>query len=176
MAETASRVAITGQDTAVDPRPDAGTPIGLNVISAGANGQVKGTNGDDRATLATILADKDQLIKLGEGDDVFIFRNNNEGVSTRINGVLSGGEGNDRVFLGGELSDYLFSIRSDGGLKIQRVIDGPGEDGAAVTFYSFEEFTFRGIRDDGTNTVDQVFSYDALRALILNPTGDSVEM
>ncbi|MET0269079.1 MAG: hypothetical protein ABW173_01505, partial [Sphingomonas sp.] len=130
---TASGVVITDRDTPVDTGRDAGTPSGgFNAPAAGANGQVRGTESADRATLSTLLADKDQVINLGGGDDVFVFRNNDTGLDTTINGIVDGGAGNDRVFLAGELSDYIFSVRSDGGIKIEYVIDGVDAKGVPL--------------------------------------------
>ncbi len=167
MADTVpvQNVVITGSDTAADPKRDAGTPTGLTDLVAGSNGQVKGTAGVDKATLDTLLADKDQFFNMGAGDDVFIFRSSGTGSDHSVNGIVDGGVGSDRAYMAGELSDYIFSIRSDGGIKIQYGTSD-AEDGSAVTFRSFELFTFRGIDQNNVNHVDQTLTYDQLLAVI----------
>lgn len=169
MADPTSNVVITGQDTGLDSKSDAGTPTGpdYNSLTAGTNGQVKGTAGNDKATLDTLLADKDQIINLGGGDDIFIFRSSGAGSNHAVNGIVDGGIGADLVYLAGELSDYIFSIRSDGGIKFQYGTDS-AEDGSAVTFRNFESFKFRGIDQNGQNHFDQTLSYDELIAAIHN--------
>ncbi len=172
MAEpTASKVTIKDEvPTVLEPRPGADvTPtVGLSALTGQDTGKVTGSSGNDRATLFDLVKDKDQIIKLGDGDDVFVFRNNADGSNGAINGIVDGGNGEDHVFLAGSLADYEFSLRSDGSIKIHYVADADG-DGAAVTFRGFETFTFRNISADGlTNYQNDVFSADALKALILD--------
>lgn len=167
---TASNVVITGQDGAVDPKPDAGTPTGpeFNTLTPGANGQVKGTDGADKATLDTLLADKDQVIGLGDGNDIFIFRSSGTGSNHSVNGLVDGGTGSDTVYLAGVLSDYIFAVRADGGIKIQYMTaNAADDDGSAVTFRNFETFIFRGIDHNNVNHVDQSFTAAQLSDLIL---------
>lgn len=182
VATEPTKVNITGSDTAVDPKRDPGTPTGYNGLPSfgGEKIQVKGTAGDDRASLETLLHDKDQVIHLGAGDDIFVFSNATGG-NTSINGIVDGGTNDplsgsnlgDQVFFAGELSDYLFTIRSDGGIKAQYF--GGGVEGAAVTFRNFETFTFRGIDStttpNPTNHVDQTLSYAELIAKIEAASG-----
>ncbi len=172
--ETATKVVVTGEDTAIDPKRDAGTPTGYNALSAGANGQVKGTADADRASLQTLLHDKDQVIGLGAGNDLFVF-SNSDGQNKTINGIVDGGVGDDQVYFAGELSDYYFTIRSDGGIKAQYILDDSGTGGAAVTLRNFESFTFRGIDQDGVNHLNRTLTYDELLAAIHQSNPDALQ-
>lgn len=161
-------VVITGGNTPVATKAEPGNPAGgFATLTPGTNGQIKGTSGDDKATLATVLADKDQIINLGDGNDVFIFRNNAEGSNGGINGLVSGGDGFDHVFFNGQMSDYIFTIRSNGGIKAHYTPDG--DDGAAVTFNGWESFTFRGVDTDGVNHQDLTLTYEQLYKAIQHP-------
>lgn len=165
-----ARINITG-DLAPQVGPDS-TPVGQArvVETVPGNGKYAGTDGDDKATLDTIARDTDGVVKLGAGDDVFIFGVGEENGS--INGVVSMGDGgNDRVFLTHSLEDYTFTIREGGkGIKIQYL--DPDGDGAAVTFYGAEQFVFRNILDDG-NHANTVLTADQLLAAITSGTFDT---
>lgn len=168
MADTASDVRITDQQpTTLDPNPRADvTPTGFAALTETRDGVLRGSAGADRATLLDLARDTDQVLNLGAGNDIFVFRSNADGANNNINGIVEGGAGTDQVFLAGTLADYVFAVRGDGSIKIQYVADAD-QDGAAVTFKSFESFTFRNIAADGTNFLNETFTYDALRDAIL---------
>ncbi|RDE05315.1 hypothetical protein [Sphingomonas aracearum] len=115
-------------------------------------GYVTGSTGADRATLYDLERDKDQVINLGAGDDLFVFGTNT--TLKDLNGIVKMGDGPndfDQVFLTHAITDYVFSLRSDGGIKIQYLgeTDANGmAHGDAVTFYGAEQFTFRNITTD----------------------------
>lgn len=64
------------------------TPTGYNLLSGvGTENKIKGTDGADKATIDTLYHDKDQVINLGAGSDIFVFQVNDE--KSDINGKRS---------------------------------------------------------------------------------------
>lgn len=161
------------QTDEANPRSD-GTPVGLNNELLVRNGQVRGTDQADRITLSDLARDRDQIINAGAGDDIFNFNGSESRLPTsaNINGIVDMGTGIDTVFLGFQITDYQFTLRSDGGIKIQYVSDEGGVDGAAVTFRNADLFTFRNF-DDQTGTNFQTYSLtaDELRAYVTSEGG-----
>lgn len=160
---------IPGQLTTTPTTTDNdGTPTGYAAVTGQDSGKVTGSAGNDRATLFDVQKDADQVIKLGAGDDVFVFGPNSTAVD--LNGIVfMGAGGNDQVYLNHRIEDYVFTTRSDGGIKIQYVKEGGTDpEGDAITFYQGETFTFRNVDPtDGTNYTSQTFTQDSLYALIL---------
>lgn len=157
--------------TVVEPNGADVTPTGLSALTGQSTGKVVGSAGDDRGTLYDVQKDTDQVIKLGEGDDVFVFGANDTKVD--LNGLVFMGDdslGFDQVFLNHRVEDYIFTARSEGGIKIQYIGETDGS-GDAVTFYGAESFIFRNITADGAiNYVNTTFTHDALYAAILAGT------
>lgn len=158
-----------------EPTPNNdGVPTGYNKVATPSNGKVEGTAGNDRVSISDLIKDKDQIIKTYDGDDIFNFNGNESKLPQnidRVNGIVDFGDGNDTVFLGYQLSDYTFTLRSDGGIKIQYTGDNHDIDGVAVTFRNAENFTFRNVDDQsGQNFETFTLSYDVLKAAII--TGD----
>jgi hypothetical protein len=155
--------------TTTDKNGSDVTPTNNSPLTGQDTGKVTGSAGNDRATLFDVQKDSDQVIKLGAGDDVFVFGPNDTKVD--LNGIVFMGENNlddDRVFLNHRVQDYVFTTRSDGGIKIQYVGEpAPDNFGDAITFYQAEQFIFRNIAPDGTNFTNQAFTQDDLYALIL---------
>lgn len=160
---------ITVEDPKFTATPEAKpgldvTPTGLTPMTGLDTGKVVGSAGDDRASLFDIQKDNDQVIKMLDGDDVFVFGPNDTNVD--LNGiVLMGDGGNDQVFLNHLMSDYVFSLRSDGGIKIQ-YMNEPDGAGDAVTFYGADTFTFRNIDSAGMNYTNTTFTHDELYSLV----------
>lgn len=157
------------------------TPTGYNLLSGvGTENKIKGTDGADKATIDTLYHDKDQVINLGAGSDIFVFQVNDEKSDIngkKINGIVDMGEGdNDQVWFTHQLSDYEFTLRSDGGIKVTYigVAEDLGHKGASVTFYNADKFVFRNIDDhSGENYTNVVLSHDQLYDMIAgagNPT------
>ncbi|GEM_PF-5247835 len=150
------------------------TPTGFNYLTGvGTENKIKGTDGNDKATIDTLYHDKDQVINLGAGDDIFVFQTNDEKADIngkKINGVVDMGVGgNDQVWFTHQLSDYEFTLRSDGGIKVSYIgmAEDLGHKGASVTFYNAETFVFRNIDDHtGTNYANVTLSYDQLYDMI----------
>lgn len=139
------------------------TPTGLSPLTGQGDGKVVGSAGNDRGTLFDVQKDSDQVIKLGAGDDVFVFGPND--INVDLNGIIKMGENAsdyDQIFLNHRINDYIFTSRSDGGIKIQ-YIGEPDGSGDAVSFYEAESFTFRNITPDGSgNYTNQTFTQDEL--------------
>jgi|EndMetStandDraft_2_1072991.scaffolds.fasta_scaffold49955_1 hypothetical protein len=136
-------------------------------------GKVTGSAGRDRATLSDLAADKDQVIKLGEGDDFFIFGVGDD-TGGNINGIVDMGVGgNDAVYLTHSVEDYIFTLRSDGSIKVQYVGDDTDFDGAAVTFKNADQFVFRNI-DPSTGVNYTTTSYSTAELTTLIQNGDPV--
>lgn len=157
----------------IEKRPGADvTPTGgFNLVLGSPGDQLKGTAGNDKATLDSVANDKDGVIQLGAGDDVFVFGVHDNTLG-EVNGIVKMGDGgNDRVFLTHSVNDYEFSLRSDGGIKITYIGDDSDATighGASVTFYGAEEFTFRNIdyHNTSVNYVNTVFTHDQLYGAI----------
>ncbi|KQO91412.1 hypothetical protein ASF32_22665 [Methylobacterium sp. Leaf91] len=79
---------------------------------------------------------------------------------------------NDQVYLANQISDYEFTLRSDGGIKIHYI---GTTDGAAVTFYGAESFTFRNI-DPVTGDNNKTFSLDYAELRDLIDAADGVPL
>jgi hypothetical protein len=156
-------------DGTLEPKPGLDvTPTGNAAMTGLDTGKVIGSDGNDRATLFDLQKDSDQIIRMLDGDDVFVFGPNDTNVD--INGlVFMGDGGNDQVFLNHLMSDYVFTARVAGGIKIHFIGD-PDGSGDAVTFYGAETFTFRNIDDSGLNYVNTTYTHDELYALILAGT------
>lgn len=154
--------------TVVDTSAD-GTPTGLTALSSTVPGKVTGSAGADRGTLFDVQSDTDQVIKMGAGDDVFVFGPNSQAVD--LNGLVFMGDGNDAVYLAHRVEDYVFTARPDGqGIKIQ-YIGEPDGSGDAITFYQAETFVFRNVDPDtGVNYVTTSYSQDELYAAIFSGT------
>jgi hypothetical protein len=157
----------TGPETGPDGTPTShstGTPLSRPVETA--PGKLAGGAGSDKATLDDLAKDSDQVIKLGAGDDYFIFGVGDD-TKSDINGIIDMGADFDTVYLTHSIFDYIFTERSDGSIKIQYVGDDPQFDGAAVTFKNAESFVFRNIDPDtGANLENKTYDHDALIALI----------
>lgn len=178
----------------VDPRPSAdsaptgGFELNKSQTSTAGTTKIAGTDGNNAFSITDLQKDSDQIIATGAGNDIFRW-NGAEGVKagngTRdVNGIIKFGadaEQNtgDQVFLANQISDYEFSLRADGGIKIHYI---GSTDGAAITFYGADEFTFRNIVDvDSNNLVDGInyelvggtnyenvtYTHDELYAMIL---------
>lgn len=160
------------QTYSTEPRPGAdNVPTGYTPIANSANGKLAGTDGNDRVSIIDLIKDNDQIIKTGAGDDIFNFNGSESKLPQnldRVNGIVDMGEGgNDIVYLGYQLSDYTFTLRSDGGIKIQYTGDNHDIDGVAVTFRNADTFTFRNVDDQtGVNYETISFSHDQLAAAI----------
>jgi hypothetical protein len=140
------------------------TPTGFAALTGQSSGKVVGSDAADRGTLYDLEKDNDQVINLGAGDDVFVFGPNTQSVD--INGIVKMGDGFDRVFLNYRVEDFVFTTRSDGGIKVQYLAEPDGK-GDAVTFYGAEEFTFRNIdRATGTDYTTTTYTHDQLYALV----------
>lgn len=138
------------------------TPTGYATVTGQSTGKVAGSDAAERATLNDLMQDKDKVINLGGGDDVFVFGPNTPNVD--LNGVVKMGTGFDRVFLNYRVEDFVFTTRSDGGIKIQYLADADGK-GDAITFYDAEQFTFRNVdRATGINYTSITYTYDELYA------------
>lgn len=155
--------------TSVNPTEearDSGTPTGnyTSVVAKNAAGdQLGGDAGANKATLIDLENDRDQIINLGAGDDLFVFNATN--ASRDLNGIVDMGTGdNDTVFVNYDIRDFEFTLRSDGGIKMKFVgldgvtftDDGPVVDnnGDAVTFRNADFFTFRNVRKELVDTND----------------------
>lgn len=153
-----------------EARPGAdGTPVGLNNNLIERNGQIRGTDQADRISINDLARDRDQVINAGAGNDIFNFNGSESRLPTsaNINGVVDMGSGIDTVFLGFQITDYQFTLRSDGGIKIQYLSDEGNVDGAAVTFRNAENFTFRNFDDQaGTNFQTYNLTAEELRAYV----------
>lgn len=152
------------------------TPTGYNYLSgAGTENKIKGTDNPDKATIDTLYHDKDQVINLGAGNDIFVFQANDEKSDIngkKINGIVDMGEGdNDQVWFTHQLSDYEFTLRSDGGIKVTYIglAEDLGHKGASVTFYNADTFVFRNIDDhNGQNYTNVELSHTQLYDMISN--------
>ncbi|WAJ29168.1 hypothetical protein [Antarcticirhabdus aurantiaca] len=166
-----------------EPNPNNdGTPTkGFAKVFEVSPGKYTGSDGNDRVSISDLVKDNDQIIKTGAGDDIFNFNGSESRLPQnvdRVNGIVDlGTGGNDGVFLGFQLDDYKYTVRSDGGLKIQYVGDNGDVDGVAVTFRGAEYFTFRNVDDvTGQNFQTYTISHDELVARILaaSPNPDQV--
>lgn len=159
-------------------RPDA-TPTSNNdgvkytaatyKVSASGDTKVTGTAGDDRVSTKDLIADSDKVIKLGAGDDVFIFRQDDSTNSSLRNAVVDLGEGSrDQIVLANEISDYQITFRDNGSIKFEYVgnLLTAANTGAAITFQGAELFTFRNISDNGDGKFydSRTYTLDQLRA------------
>lgn len=158
------------------------TPTGYNFLDGvGTENKIKGTDGADKATIDTLYRDKDQVINLGAGNDIFVFQNNDEKYEIngkKINGIVNMGEGeNDQVWFTHQLSDYEFTLRPDGGIKVTYIglAEDLGHKGASVTFYNADTFVFRNIDDHtGQNYTNVTLSHDQLYDMIANAGSPAV--
>lgn len=158
-----------------DPTPTGGYTF---LTGTGTENKLKGTDGADKATIDTLYHDKDQVINLGAGSDIFVFAINDEKADIngkKINGVVDMGSGdNDQVWFTHQLSDYEFTLRSDGGIKVSYIglADDLGHKGASVTFYNADTFVFRNIDDHGgANYANVTLSYQDLYDKIVDAGG-----
>lgn len=142
-----------------------GTPTGYGTLTGQDTGKVAGSAAEERGTLFDVQKDTDQVIKMGGGDDLFVFGPNDPKVD--LNGLVFMGAGDDdQVWMNHRVEDYVFTLRSDGGIKIQFTAEEDGK-GDAITFYEAETFTFRNV-DPGTgvNYESVSYTYEDLAALI----------
>jgi len=158
-------------------RPDA-TPTSNNAgvkytaatytTSASGDTKVVGTAGDDRISTKDLIADTDHIIKLGAGNDVFIFRQDDSTRSDLRNAVVDLGAGDkDQIVLANEISDYQITFRDNGSIKFEYVGNLPDANtGAAITFQGAELFTFRNISDNGDGKFydSRTYTLDELKA------------
>lgn len=127
--------------------------------SASGDTKVSGTSGADRVSTKDLLADSDHVIKLGDGNDVFIFRQDDATNPALRNAVVDMGAGDkDQIVLANEISDYQITIRDNGSIKFEYV-GSSGLDNAAITFQGAELFTFRNISDDGDGKIYKSTTY-----------------
>lgn len=171
------------------PEPNVNSdvnPSGFKVLTGvnGDSGKLIGSAGNDKVTISDLQADRDQVIKTGAGDDLFNFAGSESRLPQnldRVNALLYMGDGdgdtNDTVLLAFQQQDYSFTVKADGGIKVQYVgsvdlngdgnIDSKDVDGVAVTFYGADKFTFTNIDDtNGTNYATYTLTTDQLKAQI----------
>ncbi|WP_156467827.1 hypothetical protein [Methylobacterium sp. Leaf91] len=162
---------------------------------SGESVKVSGSSGNDVITISDLQKDSDQVINTGSGNDLFRW-NGAEGAragadtfdtngnlllkaTEDVNGIVKFGDkqtdglgDNDQVYLANQISDYEFTLRSDGGIKIHYI---GTTDGAAVTFYGAESFTFRNI-DPVTGDNNKTFSLDYAELRDLIDAADGVPL
>lgn len=153
----------------LDPKPGKDVvPTGYQKLTTdGAPDKLVGSDMGDRVGFTDLKKDGNQIIKTGAGDDIFNFHGAESAKAGNVNGIVDFGAGNDSVYLAYQLSDYKFTMRSDGGIKIQYVGEDGKIDGGAVTFRNAENFIFKNIDDKtGTNYVSFTLSHEQLASKI----------
>lgn len=130
----------------------AGTPVSNDLVTYNqlqASAKVKGTAEADRLSTKELIADKDHVIATGDGNDVFIFRQDDATNPALRNAVVDmGGGDQDQIVMANQLSDYQITFRDNGSIKFEFIGDfesGGALDNAAITFQGAELFTFRNI-------------------------------
>lgn len=160
------------QTNSLSPETTSDSTSGPGFTGLTGGEKAKGTDQAERGTMANLQMDKDNVINMGGGSDVFVFSSTN-GPEMDLNGIVDMGTGiDDIVYLNFQITDYVFTLRADGGIKIEYIGADEGAKGDAITFRNADTFIFRNF-DSVTkeNFANTEFTYDALATLIATHAG-----